>query len=383
MRRILLVVLLCACSDGKSGTDTPPPIGGTSIDLEEVVRGLSNPVHLTAPPGDERLFVTEQSGRIRIIVNDTVRAAPFLDITDKVASGGERGLLSVAFHPDYEDNGYLFVNYTDVAGDTRVERYRVSADPNRADPASARLILAVDQPFSNHNGGHILFGPDGMLYIAMGDGGDAGDPLGHAQNRGTLLGDLLRIDVDRGDPYAIPASNPFVNQSGMRGEIWAWGLRNPWRIAFDRGTGLLYIADVGQGQREEINVVQASQGGLNYGWNFMEGTRCYREASCNSSDLVQPIHEYDHSDGCSITGGLVYRGSRIPALAGHYFYADYCEGWIRSFRYSSGDLVDAREWFPAGSLNRITSFGEDASGELYVLSGTGIVYRLVGLTQSR
>lgn len=382
MRRILLIVLLCACSDGKSGTDTPT-IDGTSIDLEEVVRGLSNPVHLTAPPGDERIFVTEQAGRIRIIVNDALLATPFLDIADKVASGGERGLLSVAFHPDYENNGYFFVNYTDAAGDTRVERYRVSSDPNRADPASARLILTVDQPFSNHNGGHILFGPDGMLYIAMGDGGDAGDPLGHAQNRSTLLGDLLRIDVDKGDPYAIPPSNPFVNQSGMRGEIWAWGLRNPWRIAFDRATGLLYIADVGQRDREEINVVPASQGGLNYGWNIMEGTRCYRDASCDSSGLVEPVHEYTHADGCSITGGIVYRGSRIPALAGHYFYADYCDGWIRGFRYNNGKLVDAREWFPAGSVNRITSFGEDASGELYVVSGTGVVYRLVGLTQSR
>jgi len=377
MRKLLVLALLCACSDGKSGTDTPPTLDGVTVEVVEVVRGLTQPVHLTAPASDNRLFVVEQVGRIRIIKADTLHEAAFLDIRDRVGSGGERGLLSVAFHPEYAENGYFYVNYTDRSGGTRVERYRVSADGNRADPASARLILSVEQPYANHNGGHILFGPDGMLYIAMGDGGNAGDPQGHGQNRGTLLGALLRIDVNRGDPYVIPSSNPFADRAGMRGEIWAWGLRNPWRIAFDRSAGLLYIADVGQREREEINIVRASQGGLNFGWNVMEGTRCYDEPSCDSSGFVAPVYEYNHSDGCSITGGLVYRGSDMPALVGHYFFADYCNGWIRSFRYTGNSIVDEREWVPAGPIDAITSFGEDARGELYVLSGDGIVYRFV------
>lgn len=372
-----ILLLLAACADGNSGTDAPLPIGGTTIRLEEVARGLSSPVHLSAPSGDARLFVVEQRGRIRIIENGVLRPEPFLDIVDRVGSGGERGLLSVAFHPEYASNGFLYVNYTDRGGNTRIERYRVSGDRNRVDPSSAHLVLAAQQPYSNHNGGHILFGPDGMLYIAMGDGGSGGDPQGHGQNRATILGDLLRIDVDRGEPYSIPPTNPFANQAGVRGEIWAWGLRNPWRIAFDRTSGLLYVADVGQGEREEINAVPAAQGGLNFGWNIMEGSRCYRTSSCDSSGLILPIEEYDHSEGCSITGGLVYRGARIPALAGHYFYADYCEGWIRSFRYSNGRVLDAREWVAPGQLHLVTSFGEDSAGELYVLSGEGVVYRLV------
>jgi len=379
--RMTTLLILAACSDGKAGTDTPAPIDGVTLRLEEVARGLSSPVHVTAPSGDPRVFIVEQTGRIRILENGTLRAEPFLDIRNKLTAGGERGLFSVAFHPDYATNGYFYVNYTDQAGDTRVERYRVSADRYRADAASARLILSVDQPYSNHNGGHILFGPDRMLYIAMGDGGSSGDPQRHGQNRSTLLGDLLRIDVDRGDPYSIPSTNPFVNMSSARGEIWAWGLRNPWRIAFDAETGLLYIADVGQRETEEINVVSATQRGLNFGWNIMEGGDCYDASSCDRSGLVLPVVEYNHPEGCSITGGLVYRGSRLPGLAGHYFYADYCGGWIRSFRYSNGRAEDRHEWFPAGTLSSITSFGSDASGDMYVLSGAGTVYRLGAASQ--
>jgi len=369
-----------ACNDEPAGPRTPPGNGNggpQAVRLTQVAGGLESPVHLTAPPGDSRLFVVEQPGRIRVIEDGELLPTPFLDIVSKVGSGqSEQGLLSVAFHPDYASNGRFYVNYTDRSGDTRVERYTVSAaDPNRADEASAKLILAVDQPFSNHNGGLLLFGPDGMLYVGMGDGGSGGDPQGHGQNRGTLLGALLRIDVDGGDPYAIPPDNPYVGESGARGEIWAIGLRNPWRFAFDAPANRLYVADVGQNRYEEVNVVDADASGLNYGWNIMEGAHCYPGGSCGTSGLVLPALEYTHDDGCSVTGGLVYRGAAIPSLVGHYLYADYCAGWIRSFRYDGAAANDQRE-LVAGGAGNILSFGQDAAGELYVLSSNGRVYRI-------
>jgi glucose/arabinose dehydrogenase len=374
IRIVLAVLLLAGCSDDPGGTVDPP--GGGEIRLTEVAAGLSGPVFLTAPRPDARLFVVEQPGRIRVVENGALLPTPFLDITDRVSSGGERGLLSVAFHPSYASNGFLYVDYTDRNGDTRIERYRVSADRNRADPASAKLILQVAQPFPNHNGGLVAFGPDGKLYVGMGDGGSGGDPLGHGQNRATLLGDILRIDVDAGDPYAVPADNPFVGQAGARGEIWATGVRNPWRFAFDREAGLLYLADVGQNALEEVNVVPAASAGLNFGWNVMEGSRCFNPAEgCGRTGLVVPVLEYGHAEGCSVTGGYVYRGSRIPALRGHYFYADYCQGWIRSFRHQGGQALDRREW-TLGDVDNVLSFGEDAAGELYVLSSNGRVYRI-------
>lgn len=376
MRVVLLVFALMACTDSVAppdGSGEPP-----ELRLVSVAGGLTAPVHLTAPPGDARLFVVEQPGRIRIIENGALRGEPFLDITANVGSGGERGLLGLAFHPDYASNGYFFVDYTDRGGDTRIERYRVSPDPNRADPASAKLILTVQQPFANHNGGLVAFGPDGMLYIGLGDGGSGGDPLGHGQNRGTLLGSLLRIDADGGDPYAIPAGNPFVGQAGARPEIWAYGLRNPWRFAFDREAGMLYIADVGQNRLEEINAVSTSTAGINFGWNVMEGTECYAGPGCSTAGLTLPVLEYDHGEGCSVTGGMVYRGDALPVLNGHYFYADFCRGWIRSFRLENGSPRDQREW-PLGDVGQILSFGEDSAGELYVLAtsgGQGTVYRI-------
>jgi len=374
IRIVLALLLLAGCSDDPGGTVDPP--GGGEIRLTEVAAGLSGPVFLTAPRPDARLFVVEQPGRIRVVENGALLPTPFLDITDRVSSGGERGLLSVAFHPSYATNGFLYVDYTDRNGDTRIERYRVGADRNRADPASAKLILQVAQPFANHNGGLVAFGPDGKLYVGMGDGGSADDPLGHGQNRATLLGDILRIDVDAGDPYAVPADNPFVGQAGARGEIWASGVRNPWRFAFDREAGLLYLADVGQNALEEVNVVPAASAGLNFGWNVMEGSRCFRPAEgCGRTGLVVPVLEYGHAEGCSVTGGYVYRGGRIPALRGHYFYADYCRGWIRSFRHQGGQALDRREW-ALGDVGSVLSFGEDAAGELYVLSSSGRVYRI-------
>ena len=372
--------MLAACADRTPGGSQPlPPTSSAQpqLRLQTVASGLSNPLYLTAPTGDPRLFVVEQQGRIRMVRNDSLLAAPFLDIIDRVSSGGERGLLSVAFHPRYAENGFFYVDYTDKQGNTRVERYQVSRDATRADPASAKLILHVDQPYPNHNGGLVVFGPDGMLYIGMGDGGGGGDPRGNGQNPATLLGKLLRIDVDAGDPYAVPRDNPFVGRGGARGEIWATGLRNPWRFAFDRTAGMLYIADVGQNEWEEIDAVRADSAGVNYGWNIMEGDHCFRPASgCNTAGLERPISEYSHSEGCSITGGYVYRGSRIPALQGHYFYADYCKGWVKSLRSMGGAVTDLREW-PFGDIGNVLSFGEDAAGELYVLSANGRVYRIV------
>ncbi len=365
--------LALACGPSLAAQGFEPAEG---LRLERVASGLESPVHLTAPAGDRRLFIVEQPGRIRIVKNGQLLAAPFLDLTDRVGYGGERGLLSLAFHPRYAANGRFYVNYTDRAGNTRVERYVVSRDPDRADSDSAKLVLTVQQPYRNHNGGHILFGPDGMLYIGMGDGGSGGDPQGHAQNRGDLLGDLLRIDVDHGDPYAIPPDNPFVREPGARPEIWAWGLRNPWRMCFDRVAGLLVIADVGQDRWEEIDAVPSGRAGVNYGWNRMEGAHCFRTPLCDRAGLALPILDYGHGEGCSITGGCVYRGRRIPAIAGRYFFSDYCQGWIRSIRIVNGEARERREWRGLHPDN-VTSFGEDAEGELYVLSQEGRVWRIV------
>jgi glucose/arabinose dehydrogenase len=283
----------------------------------------------------------------------------------------------MACHPEYAANGLFFVNYTDVEGDTRVVRYSVSADPNAADPASGVPILHVEQPFGNHNGGHILFGPDGMLYIALGDGGSGGDPQGHGQDTGTLLGTILRIDVD-GDPYVIPPDNPFVDDPAGRDEIWGFGLRNPWRVSFDEPSETFYVADVGQNRWEEINAVPAAEPGLNYGWNIMEGEECFEAETCDESGLVLPVLTYRTGpEGCAVIGGDVYRGSRIPDIVGHYFYSDWCQGWLRSFRLEDGEAQDQREW-DVGDLGRILSLGTDAEGELYLLSSTdGTVYRLI------
>jgi glucose/arabinose dehydrogenase len=370
-----LLLLLAACSGGDGGVQPPPP-EVDDLRLVEVASGLESPVYVTAPPGDARLFIVEQEGRIRVVENGSLLATPFLDIVSRVGSGGERGLLSIAFHPHYAQNGFVYVNYTDKAGDTRVERYRASADRNRADPASAQLVIGIDQPFSNHNGGQLQFGPDGKLYVGMGDGGSGGDPQGHGQNPATLLGDILRLDVDAAQPYAIPADNPFVGQTGRRGEIWIMGVRNPWRFSFDREAGLLYVADVGQGQWEEVHVTPAAQGGQNLGWNVMEGKHCFSPSTgCSQGGLNIPVLEYSHAGGaCSVTGGYVYRGDDIPGLRGHYFYGDFCAGWVRSFRYSGGQAADQRSW-EVGDVGNILTFGEDAEGELYLGSTNGRVYR--------
>jgi uncharacterized repeat protein (TIGR01451 family) len=368
---------------GAQGMVTLP---GVTITVDEIVAtGLERPVQVThAGDGSGRLFVVEQPGRIRIIQNGSVLTTPFLDVTNKVDYGGERGLLGLAFHPDYASNGYFYVNYTNTSGDTVVARYSVSSNPNQANAGSAFTILSVDQPYANHNGGQVLFGPhDGHLYIGMGDGGSGGDPLNSGQDTSTLLGAMLRIDVDGGTPYAIPPDNPYVGKSG-RDEIWAIGLRNPWRFSFDRSTGDLYIGDVGQNEWEEISYQASSTpGGVNFGWRCREGTHTYTSSPpCNDptwlDNLTDPIAEYNHSVGRSVTGGFVYRGILYPDLVGRYFYADFVQGKIWSL-YKTGSNPET--WsVPELELDTslpIAAFGEDEEGELYIADwGGGTIRRL-------
>jgi hypothetical protein len=373
-RLVPLFVMSVSCG----GAVEPPP--GTPT-LQLVTSALSSPVYVTAPPGDMlRLFVVEQGGRVRVLRRDTLLATPFLNLQGKVTGGGEQGLLSLAFHPQYATNRRFYVYFTDRSGDTRVVRYTVSAaDTNVADSLSGDTVLAVDQPYSNHNGGLVLFGPDGKLYVGLGDGGSGGDPDSNGQDKQALLGKILRLDVDAGAPYAIPPDNPLVGDPNARAEIWAYGLRNPWRFSFDRQTGDLYIADVGQEAWEEVNAAAAPAAGrgVNYGWNVMEGAHCYNTA-CSMAGLTGPVLEYSHGEGCSITGGYVYRGTRVSALAGHYLYSDYCTHFVRSFRYVGGQATDRRDRTtqldPGGS---VSSFGEDGRGELYVVVHGGRLYRVV------
>ncbi|MGD2051954.1 MAG: PQQ-dependent sugar dehydrogenase [Acidimicrobiia bacterium] len=366
-------------AEGAASTTTAPastttrPLADLELALEEVASGFGQPVFVTAPPDDPRLFVVDQPGVIWVI--DGGDPTPFLDIRDDVAFNGEQGLLSVAFHPDYATNGRFYVDFTDIHGDTAIVEFTVSDDPNRADPDSARLVLSIDQPRANHNGGLVAFGPDGALWIGMGDGGGAGDPFGNGQSPDTLLGALLRIEVGPDfESYGIPPGNPGSQNAAWAPEVWATGLRNPWRYAFD--DGLLYVADVGQDRIEEIDVVDAAEPGLDFGWSLMEGDACY-QGDCDPAGLVLPAHTYTHDEGCSITGGSVYRGAAIPELAGQYFYADYCGGWIRSLQPGDGD-PEVHQWFDPGEVTAPTSFGLDAEGELYVTSAAGTVYRLVG-----
>jgi glucose/arabinose dehydrogenase len=354
-----------------------------ALALQEVASGLSVPIFLTAPPGDSRLFIIERAGRIRVVQNGSLLATPFLDISSLTTTSGERGLLSMAFHPQYASNGYFFLYYTNLAGDIVIERRQVSAgNANVADPLSALTIITIPHPtFSNHYGGLLSFGPDGYLYAGTGDGGSAGDPPRNAQNTNVLLGKLLRLDVNASSvaqPYAIPPGNPFAGTAGARGEIWAYGLRNPWRYAFDVPAQLLYIADVGQANLEEVDVRPVGQAGNNYGWNIMEGTQCFNSTGCNQAGLVLPAIEYGHdtAGGCSITGGYVYRGTALPELAGHYLYSDYCSGWLKSFTYSNGTASAVTNW-NVTNVGNILSFGQDAQNELYMLSGTGKVYKVV------
>ena len=363
-----------------------PSGSAQNLSTQRIASGLASPVWVGAPDGDlERLFVVEQnSGRIKIIKNGTILPTPFLDVGSISQGGGERGLLGLAFHPDYMNNGRFFINYTNNSGNTQVVEYSVSANPDVANTAPVQSIFAVNQPFSNHNGGDIAFGMDGKLYIGMGDGGSANDPGNRSQNGLNNLGKMIRLDVDIASPF-IPSDNPFLGNPNINDEIWALGLRNPWRYSFDRQTGDLYIADVGQGQREEISFQPGSSaGGENYGWRCMEGTRCtgLSGCTCNDTNLTLPIHEYSHGQGCSITGGYVYRGSGIPGLEGTYFFADYCSDTIWSFKYVGGTVTEftdrTTELVPdVGSITNITSFGEDGAGELYIVDHGGEIFKVL------
>jgi hypothetical protein len=374
-----------------------PTVPGTAVASVLVADGLTRPTHVASPPLDvRRLFVVEQDGVIRIVKDGALLPTPFLDIRGAVGCCGERGLLSVAFHPRFAENGWLFVDYTDTAGDTQIVRFAASAgNPDVADPAGTP-ILTVQQDFANHNGGQLAFGSDGFLYVGMGDGGSGGDPNERAQDPAQLLGKLLRLDVDGGGPgYAIPPTNPFAGPGDPRDEIWALGLRNPWRFAFDRATGDLYVADVGQNAWEEIDVVPASStGGENYGWDVFEGDACFEPTppatSCPAppAGFTFPVLTYAHGEGCSVTGGFVYRGCRMPDLHGTYFYADYCTNFVRTFAGVAGGSAQNRQdrtaaLRPPGGFGGIASFGEDARGELHVVdqggagSGTGRIWRIV------
>lgn len=370
-------------------TPTPTPTAlptfdpaRTTVRLDEVVGGLNTPVSIAnASDGSGRLFVVEKAGRIRIVRNGQLVERPFLDITSRVRSSGyEQGLLGLAFDPAYRQNGRFYVNYIDLSGNTIIARYTVSGDPDLADPVTESVVLHVNQPYENHNGGEVAFGPDGYLYLGLGDGGSGGDPHGNGQNLNTLLGKILRIDVSGASDYMVPPSNPFVGQAGKRGEIWAYGLRNPWRFAFDRLTGDLYIGDVGQNLWEEIDFQAAgAAGGVNYGWNAMEGMHCYT-AGCQPSLYTLPVAEYSHADGrCSVTGGYVYRGVAQPALYGAYFFADFCNGQTWALQ-RVGDAWQATPLVRAGVT--LSSFGEDEAGEVYVAGhGSGKLYRLVAMAR--
>lgn len=378
---IFLIAIIVFLTIGRSTWNSPQEeqagVVWPEITLKLVLSGIKQPTHIThAGDGSKRFFLTEQRGRILLIKGTAVSQRPFLDITDRVSCCGERGLLSVVFPPGYNDKKHFYVNYTDRNGDTVVSRFRVKQDADLADPGSEEVIIKINQPYANHNGGQLAFGPDGYLYIGMGDGGSAGDPQNNAQNPASLLGKMLRIDVGSGKkPYAVPPDNPFVTNKAYRPEIWATGLRNPWRFSFDRSSGDLYIADVGQNKYEEIEVEpKGSKGGRNYGWNVMEGLQCYKTENCNRNALSLPVAAYDHNKGCSVTGGMAYRGSKYAQLQGIYLYGDYCSGRIWGLKHTGEEWTN-RELKNSGLS--ISTFGEDEAGEIYVADyGKGNIYRI-------
>ena len=370
---------------------TSPPSPGVAPNLNvqlsaELIVDRLPPLTLVTNAGDGSglLYALGQDGTILVVSGSAVQAAPFLNIEPEVVSGGEQGLLGLAFHPEYASNGRFFVNYTRNDGDTVISEF-VRAEGSSgevvADPSSERILLTIDQPFANHNGGGIGFGPDGYLYIGMGDGGGGGDPMGNGQSLSTLLGKMLRIDVDSGDPYGIPADNPFADHSGAP-EIWSYGWRNPWRWSFDRATGDLFVGDVGQNSEEEIDAEPAGTGGRNYGWNIMEGDLCFRTDPCSTDGLTLPVAVNDRSNGeCAITGGYVYRGAQYPDLVGAYVFSDFCTGELWAFDAAAALATGRADVVSLGDAGfGPSSFGEDENGELYMVSLTGKIYRLVAAT---
>lgn len=356
---------------------TPICLNAQDLELELFAGGFDSPLELKHA-GDDRLFVVERGGLIKILNSDgTVNPTPFLDISSITTSGGERGLLGLAFHPDYSNNGHFYVYYINLSGNTQISRFTVSGDPDVADSSSELQMLSFTQPFTNHNGGHLAFGPDGMLYIASGDGGSGGDPQNNSQTLSTLLGKILRLDVDAPAPY-IPADNPFIDNPSGLDEIWAYGVRNPWKFSFDSETGDLWIADVGQNAWEEINRTPGTEAGLNFGWRCYEGNNPFNTNGCPpQSELTFPLAVYANaSSRCSVTGGYVYRGDEFPAIQGLYFFADLCSNEIGTVT-QDGDLT-FHGTFGASS---ITSFGVDNNQNLYVVAfGGGSIYKVIDNT---
>lgn len=372
--------------DTDTDNDTDPDSSAlpAALDLEQVGVGFTRPVVITPRPGDDRLWIVEQNGRIRPIEADGTPGDALVDLRTTVSSGSEQGLLGLAFPPDHATTGLFYIHYTRRNGDSVLARYGVDpANPDTLDDTVTDPLWTVAQPYTNHNAGHIAFGPDGYLYVGYGDGGSGGDPEDRGQDGTTVLGKMLRVDVSSATGYDTPADNPFVGDPTHHDDIWSIGLRNPWKFSFDSQTDDLYIADVGQTSWEEISVQPTgSTGGDNYGWNVTEGNHCYASASCDMSGFVPALHEYDHGSGCSITGGYVYRGDDIANLQGHYFYADYCRSHILSFRKQGDDTVEHTNWTTtmpgAPSLQNVSSFGQDADGELYVAShNNGRIYKIV------
>lgn len=376
---VLLIALLASCAGGSgallSGEADREPVPRVpaslgepveEVELLRVAGGLRRPVALTHA-GDERLFIAEQRGLVRVIRAGETLPEPFLDVADRISiDGSERGLLGIAFHPNYSDNGYFYVVYTNLDGDSELTRFTVSADdPDRADPSSASLILRVPQPFGNHNGGQLLFGPDGYLYAGFGDGGAVGDPEDNAQNPATVLGAIIRLNVDSGAPYKIPADNPFRDESGAPYATWQIGLRNPWAFSFDPASGDLFIADVGQEGPEEINFLPAGVAGANFGWPVREGDRCFESAVCPSRGLEPPVVTYEHDEGCAVIGGYVYRGGRFPSLDGNYFFSDFCQGTLWALRHN-GDIWVRRVVANLGAP--VSALGVGVDGELYIVN---------------
>ena len=397
MKRLFPIILFF-CFDLSAKTN--------NLALTRVAKVPAKALYVTQPKEEsDRLFVVNQKGMIHIIKNGKVPKTPFLDIRDRVhgclTPGSEEGLLGLAFHPDYPNNGYFYVNYVNKSDSTIVSRFQTTEDINIADKDSEKVIIKTPQPFGNHNGGHLAFGPkDGFLYIGLGDGGKWGDPFNNSQDLNTLLGSILRIDIDNGDPYSIPNDNPFYNETDKKQEIFCYGLRNPWRFSFDRETNDIVIGDVGQNLWEEVNWTtwERSKGG-NFGWRTMEGSHCYNpEYFCDTTGLIMPVHEYpnnasymriligmddNEATGCSVTGGYVYRGSKIKSLWGTYIFGDYCTGRIWSFKLKDGkphSFTNIRKVIKESSKDIplfISSFGEDNSGELYVVDYLGSVYKFI------
>lgn len=354
--------------------------GFRTLTVQVVADGLDHPVYVAAPAGDPRLFIVQRNGIIRVLSGGRLLTQPFLDRSADVSMfGNERGMLSLAFHPQFAVNGRLFVTYTGRDGAIHLDEHRVSStSPDVADAASRKPILEVPAPGVQHYGGMLQFTPEGALMVSVGEGGTFNEPGGESQNPGSLLGKLLRIDVDAGSPYAVPANNPYVAQPNARPEIWAMGLRNPWRFSIDATTRQLYVADVGDNTFEEVNIVPLDSAGLNYGWNYFEGPNCRFTADlCTAGNYHLPELDYTHQPPCSsVTGGFVYRGTEHPEHKGRYFYADYCLGWIRSVRFEGGRILEEIDWATSIPTNHIASFGEDGARALYAVSLDGRVYKI-------